>query len=126
MTSRVRKILEDRYSQLHSRYVFTNKLGGPRGYASQSIRKAMKRAGLTGCTIHTIRHTHTTRLIQNEMSVYEVKEILGYSDIKTTMRYAHLEQKVVSSQARNLIDKMNRDSGKPTLRIVGGRKKQDD
>jgi len=121
MTSRVRKILEGRYSQPHGRYVFTNRLGGPRGYASQSIRKAMKRANLMGCTIHTLRHTHATRLIQNGMSVYEVKEILGHSDIKTTMRYAHLEQKVVSSRARDLIDKMNRDSVKPTLRIVGGR-----
>jgi len=26
------------------------------------------------------------------MSIYEVKEILGHSDIKTTMRYAHLER----------------------------------
>ena len=24
------------------------------------------------------------------MSIYEVKEILGHADIKTTMRYAHL------------------------------------
>jgi integrase len=126
MTERVRRILEDRYRNPHGRYVFTNKLGGPRGYANQSIRNAMKRAGLMGCTIHTLRHTHATRLIQNGMSIYEVKEILGHSDIKTTMRYAHLEQKVVSSRARDLIEKMNQDSQKPNLRIVGGRNSYND
>jgi integrase len=118
MTTRVRRILERRYQQPHGRYVFTNRHGGPRGYAGQSIRKAMKRANLMGCTIHTLRHTHATRLIQNGMSVYEVKEILGHSDIKTTMRYAHLEQKVVSSRAKDIIEKMNRNSAKTHLQLV--------
>ena len=86
----------------------------------------MKRAGLIGCTIHTLRHTHATRLIQNGMSVYEVKEILGHSDIKTTMRYAHLEQKVVSSRARDLMDSINRQAARPDLRIIRGRLKEDD
>ncbi len=36
MTNRVRRILEDRYGQPHGRYVFTNKLGGPRGYAESA------------------------------------------------------------------------------------------
>ena len=48
-------------------------------------------------TIHTLRHTHASRLIQNGMSIYEVKEILGHSDIKTTMRYAYLERRGAKS-----------------------------
>jgi integrase len=121
MTNRVRRILDDRHRDARSRYVFTNRLGGPRGYAGQSIRKAMKRAGLVGCTIHTLRHTHATRLIQNGMSVYEVKEMLGHSDIKTTMRYAHLEQKDVSSRAKDVLEKLNQASVKSQFRIVGYR-----
>ena len=54
-----------------------------------------------------VRHTHASRLIQNGMSVYEVREILGHSDIKTTMRYAHLEQKQVTSKARDVINRLN-------------------
>jgi len=41
------------------------------------------------------------------MSVYEVREILGHSDIKTTMRYAHLESRQVTSKARDVINQLN-------------------
>lgn len=118
MTDRVYRILRRRHQSRAGAYLFTNKKGGARGYASQSIRKAMKRAGLNDCTIHTLRHTHATRLIQNGMSVYEVKEILGHSDIKTTMRYAHLEQRDVSSRARDVINKINTRIEKPGLTVV--------
>ena len=89
MTERVHRILSRRQVGPPRQDLFTNKTGGPRGYDSQSIRKALKRAGLSDCTIHTLRHTHASRLIQNGLSLYEVKEILGHSDIKTTMRYVH-------------------------------------
>ena len=52
------------------------------------------------------------------LSVYEVKEMLGHSDIKTTMRYAHLEQKDISSKARDVINKINKETLKPKLKIV--------
>jgi integrase len=118
MTERVYRILNRRNHSKKGVYVFMNKAGGPRGYASQSIMKAFRRAGLNDCKIHTLRHTHATRLIQNGMSVYEVKEILGHSDIKTTMRYAHLEQKDVSSRARDVINKINTQIEKPDLKVV--------
>ena len=54
-----------------------------------------------------MRHTHASRLIQNGLSVYEVREILGHTDIKTTMRYAHLESKQVTSKARDVINRLN-------------------
>jgi hypothetical protein len=38
------------------------------------------------------------------MTVYEVKAILGHSDIRTTMRYAHLEQRQVATKARDLLE----------------------
>jgi len=32
-------------------YVFSNKKGGPRGYAGRAVAKALRRSGLTDCTI---------------------------------------------------------------------------
>jgi integrase len=108
MTGRVHGILLRRKADRGgSPYVFTNNTGGPRGYAATSIRKAMNRAGLSDCTIHTLRHTHATRLIQNGLSLYEVQAVLGHTDIKTTSRYAHLEQSKVTAKARDVIDAMN-------------------
>ena len=65
--------------------------------------------------IHTFRHTHASRLVQNGMWVYEVKEILGHADIKTTLRYAHLEQRQVTSKARDVINRLNRNSDQLAL-----------
>lgn len=108
MTDRVYDVLTRREAVRTTSYVFQNRKGGPRGYVSQSIRKAMRKAGLNDCHIHTLRHTHASRLIQNGMSVYEVREVLGHTDIKTTMRYAHLETRQVTSKARDVINRLNR------------------
>lgn len=111
MTDRVHLILERRSVSPGGRYVFRNRKGGPRGYATQAIGKAFRRAGLNDCTIHTLRHTLASRLVQNGMSIYEVREILGHTDIKTTMRYAHLEQRHVSVKARDIINSLSLATG---------------
>lgn len=118
MTERVFNILEQRYKQKTTPFVFTNKKGGPRNHSTIAIRKAIKRAGLSDCTVHTLRHTHASRLIQNGLSIYEVKEILGHTDITTTMRYSHLEIRDVSSKARDVINKINSEMCKPSLKVI--------
>jgi len=118
MSDRVYRILQRRHISNNTSYVFANKKGGPRNHSTIAIRKAIKRAGLTDCTIHTLRHTHATRLIQNGLSIYEVKEILGHTDITTTMRYSHLELKDVSSKARDVINSINEESVRSRLSIV--------
>jgi integrase len=107
MTDRVHEILTRRSLSPSGLHLFTNKAGAARGYSSVAIRKAFRRAGLTDCTIHTLRHTHASRLIQNGLSVYEVRAVLGHTDIKTTMRYAHLEQVSVTQKARDVINRLN-------------------
>lgn len=106
LTDRAFAVLSRRTRESNGRHVFECRNGKARNYAPISIRKALRRAGLHDCTIHTLRHTHASRLIQNGMSIYEVKEILGHADIKTTMRYAHLEQRSVSARARDVIQRV--------------------
>jgi len=107
MTDRVVEILNDRYRKRATKYLFTNKQGLARKTLTHVIQRAFRRAGLEGCSAHTLRHTHATRLIQNGLNLYEVKEILGHSDIKTTMRYAHIEQAQVSRKAVDVINIFN-------------------
>jgi integrase/recombinase XerD len=41
-------------------------------------------------TVHTLRHSYATRLIENWMNIREIQELLGHSDIKTTENYCHV------------------------------------
>ena len=104
LSRRVLEILQRRKEASSSNFVFTSKNGKVRGYNVIALRKAFNRAELYDCTVHTLRHTHASRLIQHGMSVYEVRSILGHADIRTTMRYAHLEQRTVTRKARDLVD----------------------
>jgi integrase len=54
--------------------------------------KARTRAGLKDFRIHDLRHSFASCLVNSGRSLYEVQELLGHADIKTTSRYAHLSR----------------------------------
>jgi len=118
MTDRVYDILCNRFKNKLNQFVFNNRTGEAKGYTPTTLRKAFKRAGLSDCSAHTLRHTHASRLIQNGLSIYEVKEMLGHADIRTTMRYAHIEQRSISIKAREVINRLNKENAKPELRLI--------
>ncbi len=39
---------------------------------------------------HTLRHTFASHLANNGVAVHVIQQLLGHSDIKTTMRYSHI------------------------------------
>ena len=60
------------------------------------------RAGIEGVTLHTLRHTCASRLVQAGVSLYAVKEWLGHSTIQMTERYAHLAPSSLDAAAEAL------------------------
>lgn len=48
--------------------------------------------GLADVRIHDLRHTFASFLVNAGHSLYEAQKLLGHSDPRTTMRYAHLGQ----------------------------------
>lgn len=55
-----------------------------------AFERVVARAGLSGVTPHTLRHTFASRLVMAGVSIYKVSRWLGHKDLKTTLIYAHL------------------------------------
>jgi integrase len=74
-----------------SDFVFAKPNGKPY-HAIRGFRAACQRAGLTGVTPHTTRHTFATRLCENGVDLRLVQELGGWATLSLVQRYAHVSQ----------------------------------
>jgi integrase len=71
------------------------------------LHKACSRAGLRKIGWHSCRHGFGSHLAQKGVPILSIKDLLGHSDVQTTMRYAHLTQLAT----REAINTLNKNSG---------------
>jgi len=57
------------------------------------IKEAVKHSGIKKhVTSHVLRHTYATHLLEMGLDIMTLKDLLGHSDINTTLIYLHVAQ----------------------------------
>jgi integrase len=84
-----------------SEYVFPSSDGERMDNISTSWEHLMEKAKIKKFRFHDCRHDFASKLVMAGVDLNTVRELLGHSDIKMTLRYAHLApQKLAAAVAK--------------------------
>ena len=90
-------------------YVFHDDKGNPLkyNYCLRQLHKICRLADLRKISWHKLRHSFASHLAAKKNSIVAIKELMGHSDIKTTMRYAHVNLPVLQNAIASLEPSFN-------------------
>ena len=90
-------------------YLFNNCFGGQ--IEDSEIRYLFKQAVhssciLKPCTLHTLRHSYATHLLEMGENILRIRDLLGHADIKTALVYLHLVNLPAGGYAFSPLDRL--------------------
>ncbi len=89
-----------------------NGRGGPLRYQSVHALWATycAKAGIA-CTLHQLRHTHATELVNAGVSLATIRKRLGHQNVQTTLRYAEQSNATAEQELRTWRRQQRRNRG---------------
>lgn len=114
--SELRKLLEWYIKKLDRDELFINTSAQERG---RQFRLRLEQLGIKrkGLTAYSLRHSFATRMIETDnVSLFDVKSLMGHSDIKTTEQYYHRSAKRLKKAITK--DPLSVKSKKDTLELL--------
>lgn len=90
------------------RFLFEGQIHGDH-YSERSLQKvfqrAKKQAGIKkNASMHTLRHSYATHLLESGTDVHLIQMLLGHHSIKTTLKYLHVSDRTLGSVKSPLDD----------------------
>lgn len=104
----MQRVLRKSYNRKYLDYVCVDAVGDilkPQ-YVTEHFKVILERNGLKKIRFHDLRHSCASLMLANDISMKEIQEWLGHSNISTTANiYAHVDSESKRESAR-IIDKV--------------------
>ncbi|MFH1282051.1 MAG: site-specific integrase [bacterium] len=104
MNNRLIEIFKYGIKKPNTEYVFCDDFGKSFTTIRRSFKTALKRAGISNFTFHSLRHDFACHALMAGGDIYTISKILGHSSVLVTQKYAHY----IPSLAKKTVELLGR------------------
>ena len=94
----------------------------PPAHLNRLFHEAAAAAGIKkGVTLHTLRHSFATHLLEDDIHIRKIQVLLGHEKLETTARYLHVATGMISA-VESPLDRLARPKHKKPRKAEKNRK----